>query len=68
MYVYNSVWGLFRFRKVIFVGDATMGPYEITYPGGSVEHWNEKPDSDYMNRLTRHFSKIAWLNPQPEAQ
>lgn len=51
--------------KVIFVGDATMGPYEITYPGGSVEHWNEKPGSDYMNRLTNHFSKIAWLNPQP---
>ncbi|ALO34891.1 hypothetical protein CMT41_09295 [Colwellia sp. MT41] len=54
--------------KVIFVGDATMGPYEITYPGGSVEHWNEKPGADHMNRLTSHFSKIAWLNPQPEAQ
>ena len=54
--------------KVIFVGDATMGPYEITYPGGSVEHWNEKPGADYINRLTGHFSKIAWLNPQPEAQ
>ncbi|MCJ8294418.1 MAG: VWA domain-containing protein [Colwellia sp.] len=54
--------------KVIFVGDATMGPYEITYPGGSVEHWNEKPGADYMNRITSHFSKIAWLNPQPEAQ
>ena len=54
--------------KVIFVGDATMGPYEITYPGGSVEHWNEKPGADYMNRLTSHFSKVAWLNPQPEVQ
>ena len=54
--------------KVIFVGDATMGPYEITYPGGSVEHWNEKPGADYMNRITSHFSKIAWLNPQPEGQ
>ncbi|NQY50654.1 MAG: VWA domain-containing protein [Colwellia sp.] len=54
--------------KVIFVGDATMGPYEITYPGGSVEHWNEKPGADYMNRLTSHFTKVAWLNPQPEAQ
>jgi uncharacterized protein with von Willebrand factor type A (vWA) domain len=54
--------------KVIFVGDATMGPYEITYPGGSVEHWNEKPGSDYMNRLTSHFDKVAWLNPQPEQQ
>lgn len=53
--------------KVIFVGDATMGPYEITYPGGSVEHWNEKPGSDYINRLLSHFSKVVWLNPQPEA-
>jgi len=54
--------------KVIFVGDATMGPYEITYPGGSVEHWNDKPGSDYINKITSHFNKIAWLNPQPEAQ
>jgi len=54
--------------KVIFVGDATMGPYEITYPGGSVEHWNEKPGSNYMNRLTNHFNKVGWLNPQPEEQ
>jgi hypothetical protein len=54
--------------KVIFVGDATMGPYEITYPGGSVEHWNEKPGSDYLNRLMQHFNKAAWLNPQPESQ
>ncbi len=52
--------------KVIFVGDATMGPYEIVAPGGSVEHWNEKPGSDHMNRLTSHFNKVAWLNPQPE--
>jgi len=54
--------------KVIFVGDATMGPYEITHPGGSVEHWNEKPGSDYMNSITSHFNKIAWLNPQAELQ
>jgi hypothetical protein len=53
--------------KVIFVGDATMGPYEILHPGGSVEHWNENPGSDYMNKITNHFTKIAWLNPQPEA-
>lgn len=51
--------------KVIFVGDATMGPYEITYPGGSVEHWNEEPGSAWMQRLTNHFSKVIWLNPQP---
>lgn len=54
--------------KVIFVGDATMGPYEIVAPGGSVEHWNEKPGIDYMNRLLSHFNKVAWLNPQPEVQ
>lgn len=55
-----------RDYKVIFVGDATMGPYEIMYPGGSVEHWNEKPGVDYMNRVIHHFDKVAWLNPQPE--
>ena len=44
------------------------GPYEIVAPGGSVEHWNVKPGSDYMNRITSHFTKVAWLNPQPEPQ
>jgi len=52
--------------KVIFVGDATMGPYEIIAPGGSVEHWNEKPGIDHMTRLLSHFNKVDWLNPQPE--
>ncbi|WP_165743878.1 VWA domain-containing protein [Pseudoalteromonas sp. Z9A6] len=51
--------------KVIFVGDATMGPYEIAYPGGSVEHWNEEPGRAWLNRITNHFDKVAWLNPQP---
>jgi hypothetical protein len=55
-----------RDYKVLFVGDATMGPYEITYPGGSVEHWNEKPGSYWMQRILTHFDKVAWLNPQPE--
>lgn len=55
-----------RDYKVIFVGDATMGPYEITYPGGSVEHWNEEAGSVWMNRLTEHFDKVIWLNPQHE--
>ena len=45
--------------KVIFVGDATMGPYEIAYPGGSVEHWNEEPGSAWLNRITNHFDKVA---------
>nr|WP_136252314.1 VWA domain-containing protein [Ningiella ruwaisensis] len=53
--------------KVIFVGDATMGPYEITYPGGSVEHWNEEPGSVWMQRMLNHFEYCIWLNPQPKA-
>lgn len=52
--------------KVIFVGDATMGPYEITYPGGSVEHWNEEAGSVWLQRVLDHFDKAIWLNPQPE--
>ncbi|MDP4537348.1 VWA domain-containing protein [Alkalimonas collagenimarina] len=52
--------------KLIFVGDATMGPYEISYPGGSVEHWNEEPGAAWMQRLLQQYSKAAWLNPQPE--
>ncbi len=53
--------------RLIFVGDATMGPYEITYPGGSVEHWNQEAGATWLNRLTNHFSKVAWLNPQPQS-
>ena len=56
-----------RDYKVIFVGDATMGPYEIMYPGGSVEHWNEKPGVDYMNQILHHFDNVVWLNPQEES-
>jgi hypothetical protein len=52
--------------KLIFVGDATMGPYEITYPGGSVEHWNEEPGAIWMKRLLDHFPHAIWLNPQLE--
>lgn len=55
-----------REYKVIFIGDATMGPYEITYPGGSVEHWNQEPGSVWLNRVTEHFEHCIWLNPQPE--
>lgn len=51
--------------KLIFVGDAAMSPYEITMPGGSVEHWNEEAGSVWMERLTRHFRRVAWLNPLP---
>ena len=52
--------------KVIFVGDASMSPYEIAYPGGSVEHWNEESGETWMNRITHIYSKAAWLNPIPE--
>ncbi|BDX06288.1 vWA domain-containing protein [Planctobacterium marinum] len=65
-----SVWDIIHKYgseyKVIFVGDATMGPYEITYPGGSVEHWNEEAGAVWMNRLLQHFNNAIWLNPQPE--
>ncbi|MGL5137203.1 MAG: vWA domain-containing protein [Beijerinckiaceae bacterium] len=53
--------------RLIFVGDASMSPYEISHPGGSVEHWNEQPGEAWMRRLTGHFSKVAWLNPVPRA-
>jgi uncharacterized protein with von Willebrand factor type A (vWA) domain len=53
--------------KVILVGDATMSPYEITYPGGSVEHWNDEPGALWLARLTSTFGKCVWLNPVPSA-
>jgi uncharacterized protein with von Willebrand factor type A (vWA) domain len=52
--------------KLIFVGDATMSPYEIAYPGGSVEHWNEEPGGVWMRRLLDVYQKAIWLNPVPE--
>lgn len=53
--------------RVLFVGDASMSPYEITHPGGSVEHWNREPGALWLDRITGHFRKAAWLNPVPEA-
>jgi uncharacterized protein with von Willebrand factor type A (vWA) domain len=53
--------------KAIFVGDATMSPYEVVQSGGSVEHWNEEAGNVWIDRLTRHFRRSAWLNPLPEA-
>ncbi|MCP5371383.1 MAG: VWA domain-containing protein [Hyphomicrobiales bacterium] len=52
--------------KVIFVGDASMSPYEINYPGGSVEHWNEEAGEVWMRRVLDIYSKAVWLNPIPE--
>lgn len=55
-----------RDYKVIFVGDATMGPYEIAAPGGSVEHWNQESGEVWLNKISNHFDNVIWLNPQPE--
>ena len=49
--------------KVIFVGDATMSPYEITYPGGSVEHWNEEAGAIWLDRVAQVYEHVVWLNP-----
>lgn len=51
--------------KLIFVGDATMSPYEIAYAGGSVEHWNEEPGAVWIERLLNTYPKAIWLNPEP---
>src|SRR3546814_7328753 len=51
--------------KAIFVGDATMSPYEIVYPGGSVEHWNAEPGVHWMQRLLSTYHRAVWINPQP---
>ncbi len=52
--------------KLIFVGDAAMSPYEITHPGGSVEHFNEEAGLVWMQRLTNTYPAAAWINPVPE--
>ena len=50
--------------KIIIIGDATMSPYEIVYPGGSIEHWNEKPGSYWVEKIVNNFDKVIWLNPE----
>ena len=52
--------------KLIFVGDASMSPYEIVEPGGSVEHWNDESGRAWLQRLTAHYRRAAWLNPTPK--
>ena len=52
--------------KLIFVGDATMSPYEILQPGGSVEYNNEEAGAEWLQRFTSAFPKFIWLNPEPE--
>ena len=52
--------------KLIVVGDATMSPYEITFPGGSVEHWNEESGQTWLDRLLTTYASAVWLNPVAE--
>ena len=52
--------------KLVFVGDASMSPYEIMQPGGSVEHWNEESGELWMRRLRETYEKCIWINPVPE--
>jgi uncharacterized protein with von Willebrand factor type A (vWA) domain len=52
--------------RLILVGDATMSPYEVLQPGGSVEYNNDEPGAVWLQRLTDRFPKFAWLNPEPE--
>jgi uncharacterized protein len=58
MNTYGADW------KLIFVGDATMSPYEITEPGGSVEHWNAEAGAVWMARLLKRFRSAIWINPR----
>jgi uncharacterized protein with von Willebrand factor type A (vWA) domain len=52
--------------RAIFVGDASMSPYEIMQPGGSIEHWNDEAGAVWMQRITQRFHRHVWLNPEPE--
>jgi uncharacterized protein len=52
--------------RVIFIGDAAMSPYELTMPGGSVEHMNEEPGVVWLSRLLGLYERAIWLNPVPE--
>lgn len=54
-----------RDHRLIIVGDATMSPYEIMVPGGSVEHWNEEPGALWLKRLQIAFPHCVWINPEP---
>jgi uncharacterized protein len=67
--VTTPTWTLLRTfnpdYRVVFVGDASMSPYEIEQPGGSVEHWNEESGRVWMARIAAHFPRLVWLNPEP---
>jgi uncharacterized protein len=57
-----------RDYRAIVVGDATMSPYEIVQPGGSIEHWNKEAGAVWMQRLCTAFPRLVWLNPEPQAR
>ena len=63
-----STWDIIRTYgsdyRVLFVGDASMSPYEVAYAGGSIEHWNEESGATWLDRITSHFDSVAWLNPE----
>ena len=63
-----STWDIIRKYgsdyRVLFVGDASMSPYEVAYSGGSIEHWNEESGATWLDRITSHFDSVAWLNPE----
>ncbi|MDH5330231.1 MAG: hypothetical protein OEW27_09805 [Aquincola sp.] len=65
-----ATWDLIRKYnkdyKLIFIGDATMSPYEILQPGGSVEYNNEEAGAEWLQRLTHAFPRCAWINPEPQ--
>jgi uncharacterized protein with von Willebrand factor type A (vWA) domain len=52
--------------QLVLVGDASMSPYEVAHPGGSVEHWNEEAGAVWLQRLLATWSRAVWLNPLPE--
>jgi len=54
--------------RAVFVGDASMSPYEIAQPGGSVEHWNEEAGHVWLRRILDHFPRSVWLNPVKQTQ
>ena len=54
-------------HKLVIVGDAAMSPYEVTHPGGSIEHMNEEAGAVWLKRLTGTYPSAAWINPTPEA-
>jgi len=53
-------------HKIVMVGDASMSPYEIDGPGGSVERWNDEPGRVWLQRLLDVYPDAVWLNPVPE--